>query len=314
MEGSMNRNDFIDKIILAPMAGVTDLPFRLLCKEAGSDIGITEMVSAKGLMYNEDRADLLLLTDEKEKPVGIQIFGSEPQIMAEQAKKLADRGRFDFVDINMGCPVPKIVNNGEGSALMKNPELAREIVRSIKAVIDIPLTVKIRAGFAKDDRNAAHFAKVLAENGADAIAVHARTREEYYSGHADWSVIKEVKESVNIPVIGNGDIASYEDMLRMKEETGCDSVMVGRAARGNPWIFTELKTGIKHEKSTQETVEMIKRHTEMMVQMKGEYIGIREMRKHVGWYTAGIKNSSKLRCKINEAETMEEMFRLLEAL
>ena len=172
----MTRDDFIDKIILAPMAGVTDLPFRILCKEAGADITITEMVSAKGLMYNEDRADLLLLTDEKEKPTGVQLFGSEPQIMAEQAKKLADRGAFDFIDLNMGCPVPKIVNNGEGSALMKNPGLAGEIVRSIKEVIDIPLTVKIRAGFSKDSRNAAEFAKVLEENGADAIAVHARTR------------------------------------------------------------------------------------------------------------------------------------------
>ena len=312
----MIRTDdmFKNKIFLGPMAGVTDLPFRLLCKEQGADVMITEMVSAKGLFYGSRKTDLLLQTDEKEKPVGVQLFGSDPDIMAGEAKKLATRG-FDFIDINMGCPVPKIVNNGEGSALMKKPELAEEIVRSIASAVDIPVTVKIRAGFSKDSINAPEVALAVQSGGASAVAVHARTREEYYSGKADWSVIKAVKDVLSVPVIGNGDITCGEDVVRMKEETGCDSVMVARAAKGNPWIFSEIKAYLKGESvsrpSMTEIRDMILRHIDLMIDMKGEYIGVRELRKHVAWYTEGIYNSSRIRKRVCEIEKKEDLIELI---
>ena len=257
----MNKGLFENKIFLGPMAGVTDLPFRILCKEQGADVMVTEMVSAKGLYYGSPKTDILLATDEREKPVGLQLFGSEPEIMAGEAVKLLDRN-YDFIDINMGCPVPKIVNNGEGSALMKKPELVERIVRAIvddineyaskeEGRIAIPVTVKMRAGFSQDALNAPEIAQAAERGGAAAVAVHARTREQYYSGKANWSIIKEVKEAVNIPVIGNGDIKSVDDAIRMQEETGCDAVMIGRGALGNPFIFKELdyyyKTGEKLE-------------------------------------------------------------------
>ena len=315
----MKTIDFKNRIALGPMAGVTDLPFRLLCKEMGCDLMTTEMISAKGLMYNNHKTEILLLTDEVEHPIGVQLFGSDPDIMAGEAEKIARDRDFDFIDINMGCPVPKIVGNGEGSALMKNPALAADIVRAMTSRIDIPVTVKIRAGFDADNINAPEMAKALEEAGAAAIAVHARTREQFYSGTADWSIIKAVKKSVSIPVIGNGDITSAEDVKRMKEETDCDSVMVARAAKGNPWIFREIKAGLAGEEipprpTLEEIKAMMKRHIELMVKLKGEYIGVREMRKHIAWYTEGIKNSARLRRLVCAATHTEELLQLVEGL
>lgn len=305
-----------NNLILAPMAGVTDLPFRLLCKEQGAGLLCMEMISAKAILYKNKNTQSLLAIDEREKPVSLQLFGSDPDIMAQIAKEIEDRP-YDILDINMGCPVPKIVNNGEGSALMKNPKLVGEIIEKVVKATKKPVTVKFRKGFDDDHINAVEIAKIAESSGAAAVAVHGRTREQYYSGKADWDIIRQVKEAVSIPVIGNGDLLTAEDVIAMKEQTNCDGFMIARGAQGNPWIFKQIlhyfETGEHLAKpSLEEVADMILRHGKMMIDFKGEYTGVREMRKHAAWYTAGYHNSSKLRVKFNAVESYEDMQELLD--
>lgn len=303
-------------IILAPMAGVTDLPFRLLVKEMGCGLVYSEMVSHKGLLYNNANTVSIMQIEEQERPVSVQLFGSNPQDMAAAAK-LIERAGADIIDINMGCPAPKIIKNGEGSALMREPQLAYEIMCRVVEAVDVPVSVKMRKGWDAAHVNVLDMAAAAEKAGIAAIAVHGRTREQFYAGQADWEIIKAVKAAVHIPVIGNGDVRSPQDAKRLMAETGCDGVMIGRAAQGNPWLFKQaihyLETGeLLAPPSWQERLDMLYRHLDMLITYKGEYVGVREMRKHAAWYTKGLAHSAELRMRFNQADSKAGFLEILQ--
>lgn len=307
--GSVNTQN---NVFLAPMAGITDKVFRILCKEMGCGLVYSEMVSAKGIFHNSTNTKKLLEVDEAEKPTAVQLFGSDPEIMGQMAQRLNEYKDIAMLDINMGCPAPKIVKNGEGSALMLKPKLAGQVINAVVRASKVPVTVKLRKGFNDDNINVVEMAKIAEENGAGAVTVHGRTREQYYSGKADWDIIKQVKQSVSIPVIGNGDIFSPVDAKNIFEYTGCDGIMIGRGAQGNPWIFKNvihyLETGeLLPEPTWEDRLDMAVRHLKMLVEYKGEVVGVREMRKHLGWYIKGLPHSAEMRVLINSTSGLEPM-------
>lgn len=316
MKLKIGNVELANNLILAPMAGVTDLPFRLLCKEQGCGLLYTEMVSAKAILYKNRNTKELLEVREEERPIAVQLFGSDPDIVSDMAAQIED-GPYDIIDINMGCPVPKVVNNGEGSALMKNPKLVEQILSSMVKKLKKPVTVKFRKGFDDDHVNAVEIARIAESCGVSAVAVHGRTRQQYYSGKADWDIIRQVKEAVKIPVIGNGDIWKPEDAGRMLRETGCDGLMIARGAQGNPWLFARinhyLETGeLLPEPDKEEICKMILRHARLQAGLKGEETGMKEMRKHIAWYTAGLPHSAGIRRDCNLVSTLPELEALLQ--
>ncbi|TDX45297.1 tRNA dihydrouridine synthase DusB [Orenia marismortui] len=299
-------------VILAPMAGVTDLPYRKIVKKMGCGLVCTEMVSANGLIHDNRRTEEMLEIDKEERPVSLQIFGNDPEVMAKAAKIVESVSKPEIIDLNVGCPTPKIVKNGYGSALMKEPRLLAQIVKSMVEVVNTPVTIKIRTGWDQDNINAVEIAKIAENNGAQAIAVHGRTRSQFYSGRADWSIIADVKRSVSIPVIGNGDIFSPEDAIKMIDETGCDGIMIGRGAQGNPWIFKRtahyLKTGeLLPLPESSEKIDIAIEHLDNLVDYKGEYVAVREMRKHTSWYIKGLRNCTVIKDMLNQTETASKM-------
>ncbi|HBG4090106.1 TPA: tRNA dihydrouridine synthase DusB [Clostridioides difficile] len=305
-----------NKVFLSPMAGVTDLPFRLICKEQGCGLLYTEMINGKALCYDDENTKKMLKIEEEEHPVAVQIFGSEPEFMGRAAEIMNDYSN-EILDINMGCPAPKVVKNGDGSALMKNPKLAEEVLRAVVKNSKKPVTLKIRKGWDDNSVNAVEIAKIAEDCGISALAIHGRTREQFYTGKADWDIIAEIKKNLSIPVIGNGDVFTIEDSINMLDKTGCDAIMIGRGAQGNPWIFKRINhymnTGeILPEPTFNEKISTAIKHLKLAVEEHGEYVAVREMRKHIAWYLKGLRNSAKLRDEINKIEDYQEVVSKLE--
>ncbi len=300
-----------NKVFLSPMAGVTDLPFRLICKEQNCGMLYTEMINAKALCYDDENTKKMLKIEEAEHPVAVQIFGSDPEFMG-RAAEIMNEYPNEILDINMGCPAPKVIKNGDGSALMKNPKLAEEVLKAVVKNSKKPVTLKIRKGWDDNSINAVEIAKIAEASGISALAIHGRTREQYYSGKADWNIIAEIKNNIGIPVIGNGDVFSVEDARNMLDKTNCDAIMIGRGAQGNPWIFKRInhymQTGeILPEPALEEKINTAIKHLDLAVKEHGEYIAVREMRKHIAWYLKGLRNSARIRDEINKIESHQEV-------